>query len=248
MENFDQLFKNILPAFAKIVKPSVPRFNGNPLEYSQLKAAFKVKVDKKEVYDATEKLKFLLDAVDGSTKSCLAKFMPGSDRYQDAWKALDERFGRVDTVASAAKKRVEQFPAIGKERSEEIRQYQEIVSELIGVYKEHRFIHELKSQISEIHVAKLPVRLCSRWAEFVEGKPQMSTWESFAEWLEKEPKISESKQRWMVEKKEWRRPDSVKVGIRKNSDDFVPWVVCRNDRRKLSHQQCRDEMPSSQVN
>ena len=147
MENFDQLFKNILPAFAKIVKPSVPRFNGNPLEYSKLKAAFKVEVDKKEVYDATEKLKFLLDAVDGSTKSCLAKFMPGSHRYQDAWKALDERFGRVDTVASAAKKGVEQFPAIGKERSEEIRQYQEIVSELIGVYKEHRFIHELKSQI-----------------------------------------------------------------------------------------------------
>ena len=109
--------------------------------------------------DATEKLKFVLNAVDGSAKSCLAKFMPGSDRYQDAWKALDERFGRVDTVASAAKKRVEQFPVIVKERSEQIRQYQEIVSKLIGVYKEHRFIHELKSQIPEIYVAKLPVRL-----------------------------------------------------------------------------------------
>ena len=216
METFDQLFKNILPAFAKIVKPSVPRFNGNPLEYSKFKAAFKVEVDKKEVYDATEKLKFLLDAVDGSAKSCLAKFMPGSDRYQDAWKALDERFGGVDTVASAAKKRVEQFPAIVKERSEQIRR------ELIGVYKEHRFIHELKSQIPEIYVATLPVCLCSRWAEFVKGKPQMSTWESFAEWLEKEAKISESKQRWMVEKKVWRRPDSVKVGTRKNSDNFVP--------------------------
>ena len=47
--------------------------------------------------------------------------MPGSDRYQDAWKALDERFGRVDTVASAAKKRVEQFPTMVKERSEQIR-------------------------------------------------------------------------------------------------------------------------------
>ena len=97
----------------------------------------------------------------------------------------------MDTVASAAKKRVEQFPAIVKERSEQIRQ------ELIGVYKEHRFIHyhELKSKIPEIYVAKLPVRLCGRWAEFVEGKPQMPTWESFAEWLEKEAKISESKQR-----------------------------------------------------
>ena len=109
------------PKFAKIVKSSVPRFNGNPLEHSKFKAAFKVEVDKKEVYDATEKLKFQLDAVDGSAKSCLAKMMPGSDRYQDTWKALDhdERFGR----ASAAKKRVEQFPAIVKERSEQIRQY-----------------------------------------------------------------------------------------------------------------------------
>ena len=67
------------------------------------------------------------------------------------------------------------------------------VSKLIGVYKEHRFIHELKSQIPEIYVAKLPVRLCSRWVEFVEGKPQLSTWQSFAEWSEKEAKISESK-------------------------------------------------------
>ena len=36
----------------------------------------------------------------------------------------------------------------------------------------------------------------------MEGEPQLSTWESFAEWLEKEAKINESKQRWMVEKKE----------------------------------------------
>ena len=99
----------------------------------------------------------------------------------------------MDTVASAATKRVEQFPVIVKERSEQIRQYQEIVSKLIGVYKGHRFIQELKSQIPEMYVAKLPVRLCSRWAEFVEGKPQLSTWESLLEWLEKEVKIIESK-------------------------------------------------------
>ena len=70
--------------FEKIVKPNVPRFNGNPLEYSKFRAAFKVEVDEKEFYDATEKLKFLLDALDGGAKSCLAKFMPGLDRYQDA--------------------------------------------------------------------------------------------------------------------------------------------------------------------
>ena len=148
--------------------------------------------------------------------------MPGSDSYQEAWKALDERFGRVDTVVSVAKKRVDQFPAIVKERSDQIRQYQEIISELIGGYREHCFIHELKSQIPEACVAKLPVRLCGKWAEFVEGKSQLSTWESFASWLEKEAKISESKQRWMLEKKDWRRPHSL-----------CAWVVCRNSRRKF---------------
>jgi len=53
----------------------------DPLEYSKFKAAFNVEVDEMEVYDATEKLKFLLDSVEGSAKSCLAKFMPGSDEY-----------------------------------------------------------------------------------------------------------------------------------------------------------------------
>ena len=52
----------MLPAFIKIVKPSVPKFSKDPLGYSKFKAAFEVEVDKKEVYDATEKLKFLLDA------------------------------------------------------------------------------------------------------------------------------------------------------------------------------------------
>ena len=221
VNTIEQLFKNILPAFVKIVKPSVPKFNGNPLGYSKFKAALKVEVDKWEVYDDIEKLKFLLDAVEGSAKSCLAKFMPGSDRYLEAWKALDERLGRLDTVVSVAKKRVNQFPAIVKEKSEQIRQYQEIVPELIGVYKEHFFIHELKSQIPETCVAKPPVRLCGKCAEFVEGKSQLSTWESFASWLEREARISESKQRWMLEKKDWRRPDSVRSGVRKIGDHSV---------------------------
>ena len=135
----DQLFEKILPAFVKIVKPNVQKFNGNPLEYSKFKAAFNVEVDKREVYDATEKLKFLLDSVDGSAKSCLAKFMPGSNKY-------------------------------------------------------------------------------GRWAEFVEGKPKLSTWDSFANWLEKEAKISEFKQRWMPEKREWKRSDTSKVDKRKLAD------------------------------
>ena len=46
----------------------------------------------------------------------------------EAWTALDERFGRVDTVVSAAK-------------GVQIRQYQEMVSESMGVYKEHNFVH-----------------------------------------------------------------------------------------------------------
>ena len=71
----DQLFEKTLPAFVKIVKPNVQKFNA--LEYSKFKAALNVEVDKKEVYDPTEKLKFLLDCMEGSAKSCLAKFMPG---------------------------------------------------------------------------------------------------------------------------------------------------------------------------
>ena len=112
MSKIDQLFEKMLPAFVKIIKPNVQKFNGNPLEYSKFKAAFNVQVDKKEVYDATEKLKFLLDSVEGSAKSCLAKFMSGSDKYEEAWTALEERFGRVDTVVSAAKKRIDHFPTI----------------------------------------------------------------------------------------------------------------------------------------
>ena len=218
----DQLFEKVLPAFVKIVKPNVPKFNGNPLDYSKFKAAFNVEVDKKEVYDATEKLTFLLDSVEGSAKSCLAKFMPSSDEYKEAWTALQERFGHVDTVVSAAKKHIDQFPTIVKENSVQIRQYQEIISELIGIFKEHNFPHELSSQVPETTVAKLPACLCGRWAEFVEGKPKLSTWHSFANWLEKEAKISESKQRWIPEKREWKHLDTSKVDRCKSADKSPP--------------------------
>ena len=76
-----------------------------------------MEVDKKEVYDATERLKSLLDAEKESAKSCLVKFMPGSDKYKKTWATLDERLGRLDTVVSAAKRRVDQFPIIKKENS-----------------------------------------------------------------------------------------------------------------------------------
>ena len=102
----------MLPAFIKNVKPSLLKFSGDPLKYSKFKAAFKVEVDKKELYDAPEKLKFPLDAVEVSAKSCLVKFMPGSDKYKKTWAALDERLGRLDTVVSAAKWHVDQFPII----------------------------------------------------------------------------------------------------------------------------------------
>ena len=116
----DQLFEKMLPAFVKIVKPNVPKFNGNPLQYSKFKVTFNVEVDKREVYDVTEKLKLLLDSVEGSAKSCLAKFMPGSFEYEEAWTALQERFGRVDIVVSDAKKGLDQFPTIVKENSVQI--------------------------------------------------------------------------------------------------------------------------------
>ena len=86
------------------------------------------------------------------------------------------------------KKRIDQFPTIVKENSTQIRRYQEIVSELIGIFKEHDFLHELNSQVPKATVAKLPARLCGRWAEFVEGKPKLSTRDSFANWLEKRQK------------------------------------------------------------
>ena len=54
-----------------------------------------------------------------------------------AWTAPEERFGRVDTLVS--KKRIDQFPVIVKETSGQMRQYQEVVSELIGDFKEHKF-------------------------------------------------------------------------------------------------------------
>ena len=204
-------FEKILPAFVKIVKSSVPKFNGNPLEHSKFKAAFKVEVDKEEVYDDTEKLEFQFDPVEGSAKSCLSKFMPGSDKYKEAWTAVpDRRFGRLDKFLSAAKKRVEKFPVRAKENSEQIRQYQEVVSDLIGVYKEQNFVHELNSQIPETTVAKLPSRLRGRWAEFIEEKPKLSAWHSLANWLEKEAQISESKQRWMPDQKEWKQSGSSK--------------------------------------
>jgi len=58
----------------KIVKLSVSKFRGDPKQY-----------DEKDLYDTTGKLKSLLDAMQGKTKSCLAKFLLGSDKYREVW-------------------------------------------------------------------------------------------------------------------------------------------------------------------
>ena len=91
----------------------------------------------------------------GKCKIIFAKFMPGSDKYQEAWTP-------VDTVVSAAKKRIHQFPTIVKRNSVQMRQYQEIVSELIGIFEEHNFLHNLSSQVPKATVSKLPACLCGQ--------------------------------------------------------------------------------------
>lgn len=42
----------------------------------------------------------------------------------------------------------------------------------------------------------------------------MSTLEEFAKWLEKEAKLCEGKQRWMPEKRDWRKSQSVTDGLK----------------------------------
>ena len=86
---------------------------------------------------------------------------------------FEERLGHVDIVESTPKKRIDQFSTIVKEVSVQVRQYQEIVSRLIGIFKEFNFLHELYSQVPEATLAKLSARLCGRWAEFDEGKPKI---------------------------------------------------------------------------
>ena len=43
----DQVFEKMLSVFTKIVRPSAPKFNEDPLEYLRFNTALKVKVDKK---------------------------------------------------------------------------------------------------------------------------------------------------------------------------------------------------------
>ena len=61
----------------------------------------------------------------------------------------------------------------------------------------------------------------------------MSTWDSFANWLEQEAKISESKQRWMPEKREWKRSDTSKVDRRKPADKSQPGLFAGATRESL---------------
>jgi hypothetical protein len=130
-------------------RPKLPGFDGNPVDYARFKACVKVEIERKGVYDNVEKLNFLLDAVTGSAKSCLKRFIPGSERYDEAWEALDNRFGQPDVVVAAANKQIYEFPDILSENAGKIREYQELVSELVGVYKELRFEHELKAELPE---------------------------------------------------------------------------------------------------
>jgi len=153
----------------------------------------------------------------------------------------------VDNIVSAAKKCVEKFSVIAKENSEQIRQCQEVVSELIGVYKEHNFVHEFNSQVPETVVAKLPMHLCGRWAEFIEGKPKLSTWQSFGNWLEKEAKISESMQRWMPDKKEWKQSGSSKGDGRKYAGHSVPGLFAGRQENILHALESGKEVSNPQV-
>ena len=171
-------------------------FSGDRLKYTMWIKAFETLIESRAIRPR-ERLHFLGKYVSGEAKEVVNGFMllDGEDAYQKAKEMLAKRFGDPFTIATAFRKKLDEWKQIVPNDAIGLRKYTDFLVQCATAMKKVSGLNVL-NDIQENHkmVAKLPKWLSTRWARVVyktkEEKKGFPTFSEFVEFLVTESNIA----------------------------------------------------------
>ena len=113
---------------SRLPLPDPGVFSGDPLQYPVWAKAFETLIESRAINSA-EKLHYLGKYVSGEAKAIVEGFMllDGDDTYERAKKQLSKRFGNSFAVASAFRKRLDEWPQVAANDGHGLRKYADLL-------------------------------------------------------------------------------------------------------------------------
>ena len=162
-------------------------FSGDPLKYTIWVKAFETLIESRAI-KPRERLHFFGKYVSGEAKEVLNGFMllDGEDAYQKAKEMLAKRFGDPFTIATAFRKKLDEWKQIVPNDAIGLRKYADFLVQCATAMKKVSGLNVL-NDIQENHkmVSKLPKWLSTRWARVVyKSKEEKKGFPAFSEFVD----------------------------------------------------------------
>lgn len=183
----DSIALNRLP----VPEPFV--FSGDPIRFTEWKAAFTSLVDQRAISPA-EKLYYLKKYVGGPARQALDGIFYRNDNeaYQDAWNKLNRRFGQPFAIQRAFRERHSKWPRIQPKDAEGLRNFSDACQDAMPHVKGLDILNECEENQKLVH--KLPDWAASRWNRLVtqslNEKQKFPTFKDFANFISTEAEIA----------------------------------------------------------
>ena len=181
---------------SRLPLPEPGVFSGDPLQYPVLAKAFETLIESRAINSA-EKLHYLGKFVSGEAKAIVEGFMllDSDDAYKRAKKQLSKRFGNSFAVASAFRKRLDEWPQVAPNDGHGLRKYADL---LVQCEKAMERISSMKAldddQENHKMMSKLPRWAAVRWGRLVynwkEEKESFPPFSEFVKFVVKEADIA----------------------------------------------------------
>ena len=148
-------------------EPSV--FYGDPLKFLEWRTSFKALIERRCI-DPADRLFYLQKYLSGEARSVVegSFYRKDSEAYNQAWEALNARYGHPFAIQCAYREKLNNWPKIGSRESVKLRQFSDFLTSCNNAMPHIKGLQVLNDcEENRKMLQKLPDWLTSRWNRHV---------------------------------------------------------------------------------
>ncbi|KAL1250801.1 hypothetical protein QQF64_018597 [Cirrhinus molitorella] len=175
-------------------EPSV--FSGDPLKFLEWRTSFKALIERR-CKNPADKLFYLQKYVSGEAQSVLegSFYRKDDEAYDQAWEALNARYGHPFVIQRAFREKLNNWPKIGSRESVKLRQFSDFLTACSNAMPHIKGLQVLNDcEENQKMLQKLPDWLTSRWNRHVTMQlkrlEEYPTFKDFANFVAQEAEIA----------------------------------------------------------
>ena len=180
-----RLFQESLP------KLNLECFPGDPLKWPEWKGMFQSTCCHPSVSN-DHKMRHLKLFTAGKAKATKEGFCFGGNFFEQAFAALQRRFGSPHLVVGPQVDKMSKHPPVKMHNTEAIIEFSQAVDAFVSVLSSEQYFSDLQSTSNwSLLVSKLPINLREQWLAFTENSKSAVKLVSFCDLLQKQAMIHE---------------------------------------------------------